>query len=169
MILAQPDKEEKIEFISALRTLKTTAGATLEAGLDDQVIANLVARTPNASLEEAFLASARTGKPLTHASLIDKERADVVAMSEGTLSLIDTERVKSTRLVGRTIERLLALLARGAEGLRTGDRNTPMNYTVVPTSTPHTPPPACRGPWGDHRCPKNSRLTPHRNDPDPPR
>lgn len=131
VVLAQPDQDEKIEFISALRKLEATAGATLEAGLNDQVIANLVARTPNASLEEAFLASARTRTPLTHKRLIDKKRADVVAMSEGTLSLIDTERVKSTRLVGRTIERPQELLARWADGLRKGDPNTPMNVILA--------------------------------------
>lgn len=131
VVLVQPDQDEKIQFISALRRLDTTAGATLETGLDDQVIANLVARTPNASLEEAFLASARTKKPLTHACLIDKKRADVVAMSEGTLSLIDTDRVISTRLVGRTIERPQELLAKWADGLRRGDRNTPMNVILA--------------------------------------
>lgn len=131
VVLAQPDQDEKIEFIHALQRLEATAGATLEAGLDDQVIANLVARTPNASLEEAFLASARTKKPLSHTSLIDKKRADVVVMSEGTLSLIDTDRVKTTRLVGRTIERPLALLSKWAEGLRKGDRNTPMNVILA--------------------------------------
>ena len=131
VVLAQPDRDEKIEFIGALRKMPTTAGATLESGLDDQVIANLVARTPNASLEEAFLGSARTGRPLTHASLIEKKRADVVVMSEGTLSLIDTDRVKSTQLVGRTIERPLELLTKWAEGLRKGDRNTPMNVILA--------------------------------------
>ncbi|MEI6607251.1 MAG: AAA family ATPase [Verrucomicrobiota bacterium] len=129
--LAQPDKCEKMEFIRALKNMPATSAATFEQGLDAPTIANLTARTPNSSLEEAFFGASRTGKPLTHIQLIENKRADVVALSEGTLSLLDTERVRNTRLLGRTIERPLALLQKWADGLKKGDLHTPMNVILV--------------------------------------
>jgi hypothetical protein len=129
--LPQPDRDEKLRFIAALRELEATSAATTEPGMDDQVMANLTALTPNTSLEEAFLASARTRKPVTHAILIEKKRADVVAMSEGTLSLMDTERVKRIRLAGRTIQKAMDLLAKLADGLRRGDPLTPINVILA--------------------------------------
>jgi hypothetical protein len=129
--LCQPDREEKLRFVSALKRGGPSAAATFEEGLDDATIANLTARTPNQSLEGAFLGSARTRQPLTHLQLVETKRADVVTLSEGTLSLLDTERVRKTRLVGRTIERPLALLKRWAEGLKQGDPLTPMNVILA--------------------------------------
>jgi hypothetical protein len=129
--LPQPDKEEKLEFLRCLRSVETTRNATLEEGLEESTVANLSARTPNVSLEETFLGSARTGRPVTHAQLIENKREDVVTLSEGTLSLLDTERVRGTRLVGRTIERVQALLKRWANGLKQGDPLTPMNIMLA--------------------------------------
>lgn len=129
--LCQPDREEKAKFIDALKQSPTTGAATFEEGLDDSTIANLTARTPNNSLEAAFLGSAKTGVPVSHSLLIENKRADVVTLSEGTLSLLDAERIRNTRLVGRTIERVLVLLQRWAVGLKEGDPHTPMNVILA--------------------------------------
>ncbi len=129
--LCQPDREEKAEFISALHRLNERTQVAYESGLDDQSVANITARTPNHSLEEAFLESSQTGHPITLAQLIERKRTDVVTLSEGTLSLLDTERVRNIRLVGRTIERPLELLQLWANGLKVGDPNTPMNVILA--------------------------------------
>lgn len=129
--LSQPEREEKLGFIQALRAMPHLTGATFEAGLDDGAVANLTTRTPNQSLEEAFLESSRTGRPITHIRIVERKRADVVALSEGTLNLLDTERVRGVKLVGRTVERVLSLLQRWAKGLKEGDRHTPMNVLLA--------------------------------------
>jgi hypothetical protein len=129
--LCQPDREEKLRFIGALKEAPATRAATFDQGLDENAMSNLTANTPNHSLEEAFLGSAKTGQPLSHAQLVANKRADVVSLSEGTLSLLDTDRVSNTRLVGRTIERPLALLERWAIGLKNGDPHTPMNVLLA--------------------------------------
>jgi ATPase family associated with various cellular activities (AAA) len=129
--LCQPDREEKAVFITSLRKLNSARNASYATGLDDQTVANLTARTPNQSLEEAFLESSRTGRPISHQSLVERKRADVVALSEGTLSLLDTERVRNIRLVGRTIEKPLALLNRWALGLKEGNPHTPTNVILA--------------------------------------
>lgn len=129
--LPQPEREEKLRFISTLRGMPHLKGATFEPNLDDAAVANLTARTPNQSLEEAVLESARTGRAITHARIIERKRADVVALSEGTLNLLDTERVRGIRLVGRTIERPLALLRQWAQGLKDGNPHTPANVLLA--------------------------------------
>ena len=129
--LPQPEREEKLRFIKALQTMPHLKGATLEDGLDDSAMANLTARTPNQSLEEAFRESSRTGRPITHIRIIERKRADVVALSDGTLTLLDTERVRNIRLAGRNIERPLQLLRMWATGLKNGDPQTPMNVLLA--------------------------------------
>lgn len=129
--IPQPDREEKRDFIQALRSLPGLATATYEAGLDDQAVANLTARTPNRSLEESFQQSSRTGLSISHAQIIERKRNDVVAISEGTLKLLDTERVRNINLVGRNIERPLALLQRWARGIKLGDPLTPTNVILA--------------------------------------
>jgi len=129
--LPQPERDEKLEFIRALRAMPHLAGAAFEAGLDDGAVANLTARTPNQSLEEAFLESSRTGRPITHIRIVERKRADVVSLSEGTLNLLDVERVRGIKLVGRNIERVLALLQAWAAGLKAGDPHTPMNVLLA--------------------------------------
>ena len=129
--IPQPEREEKQGFIHALRAMPHLKGATFESGLDDASVANLTARTPNQSLEEAFLGSSRTGRPITHARIVERKRADVVTLSEGTLNLLDIERVRGIKLVGRTVERVLALLQAWANGLKAGDPHTPMNVLLA--------------------------------------
>jgi ATPase family protein associated with various cellular activities (AAA) len=129
--LVQPDREEKLRFIEALRKAPHLQSVQLENGLDDQTVANLTARTPNRSLEESFLESSRTNSPITHGQLIERKRTDVVSLSEGTLILLDIERVRRIKLVGRTVEKVLALLAGWAAGLKAGNPHTPMNILLA--------------------------------------
>lgn len=129
--LPQPEREEKLGFIRAIRAMPHLAGASSEVGLDDGALANLTARTPNQSLEEAFLESSRTGRPITHIRIVERKRADVVSLSEGTLNLLDVERVRGIKLVGRTVERVLALLQTLAAGIKAGDPHTPMNILLA--------------------------------------
>jgi ATPase family associated with various cellular activities (AAA) len=129
--LPQPEREEKLQFIRALRAMPHLKGAAFESGLDDSAVANLTARTPNQSLEEAFLESSRNGVAITASRIVERKRTDVVALSEGTLNLLDTERVRGIRLVGRTVERPLALLQQWARGLKEGNPYTPMNVLLA--------------------------------------
>ncbi|HKP05017.1 MAG TPA: AAA family ATPase [Chthoniobacterales bacterium] len=129
--LAQPERDEKTLFIQMLRGMPHLKGASYEEGLDDSAVANLTARTPNQSLEEAFFESDRTGRPITHTRIVERKRADVVALSEGTMTLLDAERVAGIKLVGRTIEHVLTLLLRWAQGLKQGDPLTPMNILLA--------------------------------------
>lgn len=128
--LPQPDRAEKERFIAALRQSNFHDSATLEDGLDDSVVANLTARTPNVSLEAAYYESARTGRPITAARLVEAKRSDVVALSEGTLNLLDTERVAAIRLAGRNVERPLELIRLWADGIKRGDPRTPTNVIL---------------------------------------
>lgn len=129
--LPQPERQEKLGFIQALRKMPHLKSAKFEAGLDDDAVANLTAQTPNQSLEEASLESSRTGRAITHARIVERKRADVVVLSEGTLNLLDTDRVRGVTLVGRTIERPMALLRGWALGLKQGDPYTPMNVLLA--------------------------------------
>lgn len=125
--LPLPDRREKARFIAALRQSVLHAGAILEPGLDDAIVANLTSRTPNLGLEQLYHESAATGRPVTHAALTERKRGDVVAISEGTLNLLDTDRLAGVRLVGRTIERPLELMRTWADGIKRGDPRTPAN------------------------------------------
>lgn len=129
--LPQPDQQEKEGFLAALRNVPALANAVYEPGLDDRAVAVLTARTPNRSLEETVRAAAQLKRPITHLELVERKRADVVSLSEGTLSLLDTDRVRRLRLAGRTIEVAARLLAQWAARLKAGDPRTPMNVILA--------------------------------------
>lgn len=129
--IPQPTKEDKLKFLGVLRASRVHAGATFDAGLTDDVIANLTLGTGNKGLEELFFESAKTGTSISCDRLIEQKRADVVALSEGTIIPIDTGRAKGVRLVGRTIGKPSEYLMRVAARLRTGDPNTPANLLLV--------------------------------------
>jgi hypothetical protein len=129
--IAQPDREEKLRFLEAIRSMPHLTGSSFEEGLDPNAIANLTARTPNRSLEEALLESARTRTPVSNIRLVERKRADVVTLSEGTLSPLDVERVRGIHLRGMNVERVLALLLNYAGLLKHGDPDTPMNILLA--------------------------------------
>jgi len=129
--LNQPDREEKSIFIAALKSNEQTSKATMADEVDEDSLANLTAKTPNKSLEAMFLASSMTGRPISTENIIEQKRSDVIELSEGTLSLLDSDRVKNIRLVGRTIERPLTLLQKWADGLKAGNKFTPTNIILA--------------------------------------
>ena len=128
--IPNPDKHEKEGFISALRSIEPYRRAVLEEGLDDRIVGNLTSRTPNLGTEEAYFESGTTGRAISYVRLVEKKRADVTAMSDGTLNLLDTDRVKGVELVGKTIERPLKLLESWADGIMRGNAMTPMNLIL---------------------------------------
>lgn len=129
--LPQPNKGDKLRFLQVLRTSKVHAPASFDQDLTDDVIANLTLGTGNKGIEELFYESAKTGTPISCERLIAQKRADVVALSEGTIIPMDTARAKSVRLVGRTIEKAKRFLRQVAAGLRAGDPNTPANILLL--------------------------------------
>jgi hypothetical protein len=129
--LSQPTREEKLPFIAALQNSDLRKAATLEPGLDAPAIAALTSHTPNRGLEQAFYGSARTARPITRSQLIEQKKDDIVALSDGTLRLLDTQRVRYAKLTGRTIQPVIALLTRWAQALRQGDPFMPMNALLA--------------------------------------
>jgi hypothetical protein len=124
--LPQPDRGEKVPFANALLTSDLRRSATLEEGLDVEAMANLTAGTPNLGLEQRVLASARTGRAVTHAELVAQKRSDVTRLSEGTLTCLDDARVRGVRLVGRSIATAQRVLMLWAKGLKQGEQSTPV-------------------------------------------
>lgn len=129
--LSQPDRTEKLEFIATLREKPHAKGASFADGLTDEAVANLTARTPNQGIEASFFQSSQTKNPITHSQLVERKQADVVALSDGTLGYLDTERVRGVKLDGRTIERVVQKLRECAEGLKLGNPYTPANVLLA--------------------------------------
>ena len=129
--IPQPNREQKLEFIQALRQSPRHQAAVFEPGMDERSVANMTAQTPNRGLEEVFYASSRSETPIRCMELVERKRHDVIAMSDGTLSVLDTERVKSVKLVGRSIQKPFTLLMRWAEQLRQGNPYTPTNILLA--------------------------------------
>lgn len=129
--LPQPDREEKLTFIKALKKMPGYLDVRFEKGLDDCAMANLTARIPNQGLEEAFMSAAKRKLAISHSDIIAQKRSDVVSLSEGTLTMLDTERVRGINLAGRTIERVRSLLLKWANGLKEGNKHTPMNVLLA--------------------------------------
>jgi hypothetical protein len=124
-----PDYDDKLDFIKVLH--RHYPNAKFENGLDDKQVANLSSNTPNRGLEGLFLGSERTGDEITASQLIEQKVKDVSAISEGTLTLLDVERVKNVELVGTTIQVPKQFLAKCAQGLRSKDTLTPINILLL--------------------------------------
>lgn len=127
--LNYPDYDDKLEFIKVLH--HCYPNAKFENGLDDKQVANLSSNTPNRGLEGLFLGSERTGNLISSAQLIEQKVKDVSAISEGTLTLLDIERVKDVELVGATVEVPKKFLTECALGLREKNKLTPMNILLL--------------------------------------
>ncbi len=124
-----PDYEEKLEFIKVLN--QTYPNAKLTNGLDEKQVANLNSNTPNRGLEGLFRGSSLTGNEITSSQLIEQKVKDVSSISEGTLTLLDTERVRNVKLVGATIDIPKKYLEKCALGLREKDTDTPTNILLL--------------------------------------
>ncbi len=127
--LLQPDELEKAAFLNAARSVYSKAA--FEPDLSDADVARLMTNTPNRSLEVQMRASHRSGAPCTAANLMDRKSADVVALSEGTLSLLDIQRLKGLELVGLNTTVPMQALLGFADGLLTADHRIPANVLLA--------------------------------------
>ena len=127
--LAYPNIEEKEKFVKALQERYPVA--RLEENLTVGIVANLTSNTPNKSLEKLFLGS-NISRNIINAEMISKQKqTDIENLSEGTLTLLDTERVKNVALRGRNVKPAIDFLIRCAEGVKSGNVYTPKNVLLV--------------------------------------
>lgn len=127
--LRQPDREEKLRFLSAARTIYTQA--VFDESMTADTVASFTANTPNRGLESLLRASHRVGKVITGRDLMRRKSQDVEQLSEGTLTLLDTERVDTVDLVGRNVETARRVLRRLSQGLVEGNANMPCNVLLA--------------------------------------
>ncbi|MBT5714105.1 AAA family ATPase [Candidatus Poribacteria bacterium] len=127
--LPLPNREAKQRFVKA--AIDVYDKAKLEEGLDSPHIARATENTPNRGLEGLLRASHRADRPLTAASLTEQRARDVEQMSEGTLTVLDSERVAGIRLVGVNIRVPMTALERFSQALRAGDEASPANVLLV--------------------------------------
>jgi len=127
--LPYPGYEEKLVFVKALH--RKYPKASYDEGLDDQLIANLSSSTPNRGLDLLFRASHLSGFPIVAKVLVDQKSKDVQAISEGTISMLDTSRVENVALKGRNVSVPHKFLMKQAEGLRSRDKSTYTNILLI--------------------------------------
>lgn len=127
--IAQPDAEEKKEFLGALKSRYPKA--IVEKNITEDVVVNLTCSTPNRSLESIYLGSEKTGSIITLKDVFKKKQEDIIALSEGTLDQVDYNRIKNQNLVGRTIEKPLKILTNLANGLKEGNPQTLRNLLLA--------------------------------------
>jgi AAA+ superfamily predicted ATPase len=127
--LKLPDEIEKNEFLQFVASKYSEA--KFEAGLTSDTVARMTSNTPNRGLEALLLASQRTGQEITASELSEQKSRDVEAVTEGTVKVLDTNRIKDVELRGRNIEVAKRFLEQCAEGLLKGDANIPSNILLV--------------------------------------
>ncbi|WP_448571376.1 AAA family ATPase [Trichothermofontia sp.] len=128
--LPQPDRAAKQVFLQALRRIYPQA--QLGEGLTWEQAAFLSSNTPNQGLESLLRASHRTGKPLTARELVAQKSIDVQALSEQTLTVLDTSRVSSDRpLEGINSAYPQSILQQLAQALAAGNPSMPANVLLV--------------------------------------
>lgn len=127
--LPYPNFEEKLEFVKGLHRIYPKA--SYAEGLDDRVIANLSSSTPNRGLDLVFRASHNSGLSIEAKALIDQKSKDVQMISEETISMLDTTRVKHVELRGESVRVPTEFLRVQAEGLRTRDRSIHPNILLM--------------------------------------
>jgi hypothetical protein len=125
----QPSPEEKAEFVAA--GLKIYTNARFEESLTDESVVHLSTNTPNRCVESLIRASHRTGSFVTASDLTEEKRRAITDLSEGTLTFLDTTRVKDLDLQGRNIGVPKRLLKLYSKGLATGDSNIPRSVAIV--------------------------------------
>ena len=127
--LPYPNFEEKLEFVKGLHRIYPKA--SYAEGLDDRVIANLSSSTPNRGLDLVFRASHNSGLPIEAKALIEQKSKDVQMISEETISMLDTTRVKHVELRGESVRVPTEFLRVQAEGLRTRDKSIHPNILLM--------------------------------------
>jgi hypothetical protein len=127
--LRQPDFDEKKAFVSAATSLYHAA--KFENGLTPEAAARLTTNTPNRGLEGLLRASHRSGRALTAKELVAQKNRDVEALSEHTLTVLDTARVENLQLCGINIATPRAILERLGAELLAGNPCMPANILLV--------------------------------------
>lgn len=129
LFLPYPNYEEKLEFVKGLHRLYPNAQYSPE--LDDQQIANLSSSTPNRGLDLVFRASHISGGPIEVKGLIEQKSKDVQTISEETISMLDTTRIKEVALKGENVRVPMEFLRKQAIGLRSRDKSIPTNILLL--------------------------------------
>lgn len=127
--LPQPDANEKIPFITALKNRYPKA--ELEDNLDDAALSVLSSGTPNRTLESIFIKSDNIGERIKASDVFARKQEDIISLSEHTLEPIQLDRVKNLNLVGTTIQKALKILFRITDGLKRNDPNTLRNILLA--------------------------------------
>lgn len=127
--LSYPNYEEKLVFVKGLRQKYPNARYVQE--LDDKIIANLSSSTPNRGLDLVFRASHNSGLPIEAKSLMGQKSKDVQMISEETITMLDTTRVKDVDLKGESIRVPTEFLRGQADGLRTRDKSIHPNILLL--------------------------------------
>lgn len=127
--LPLPDGEEKRAFVEAAARLYDRAA--FASDLDLASVARLTERLPNRGVEALLRASHRHGRPLRVAELVAQKATDVLQISEGTLRLLNTERVNGVDLRGRVVGHAKQVLESFALALRSHDPAAPANVLLV--------------------------------------
>jgi hypothetical protein len=126
--LAQPNEEEKRDFLRAAVSLYTAASFEEDLSLDS--IAHLTVNTPNRGLETLLRASHYSGEKLSVRELSEQKNRDVEELSERSLTPLDTSRVADLQLYGANINKPRQILERLAEALLRGDISMPANVLL---------------------------------------
>ncbi|MEM7789631.1 MAG: AAA family ATPase, partial [Bacteroidota bacterium] len=127
--LELPAEDETRHFVrSALRLYD---GARLADGVAEGDVARLAANMPNRSVEGVIRTAHYAGAAVSVEVLLAQKGRDVVELSEGTLSPLDTRRVADLKLVGRNVEVPYRLLLSFGEALLRGDAHMPANVVLV--------------------------------------
>lgn len=129
LFLPYPNFEEKLEFVKGLHRQYPNAQYSPE--LDDQQIANLSSSTPNRGLDLVFRASHISGCPIEVKGLIEQKSKDVQTISEETISMLDTTRIKDVALKGENVRVPMEFLRKQANGLRSRDKSIPANILLL--------------------------------------
>lgn len=127
--LPQPDEQEKRAFLDAALTLYTAA--SFEEELSPHGIAHLTVNTPNRGLEALLRASHRSGRAISAKELTEQKNRDVEALSEQTLTPLETGRAAGLKLFGTNIKRPQQILKRMADALLAGDPAMPANVLLA--------------------------------------
>ena len=124
-----PDYEEKTLFIKGLHS--KYPNAKYAPGLSDQQIANLSSSTPNRGLDLIFRASHTSGLPIEAKGIIEQKTKDVQTISEGTITMLDTTRVKDVSLQGENVRVPMDFLKEQAIGLSNRDSSIHSNILLM--------------------------------------
>ena len=127
--LPYPCYEDKLVFVKGLH--RKYPNAKYAPDLDDQVIANLSSSTPNRGLDLVFRASHVSGHPIEVKGIIEQKTKDVQTISEETISMLDTSRVKDVNLEGENVRVPMEFLREQANGLRSRDRSIHPNILLM--------------------------------------